>query len=199
MLHNYIMKLTISDDGKFLYKQIGPVQRKTVIGTLTHHDDKYFVENAFISGAKWADENPNKKLVYTKKELLDMGFTFDLNGNISTPQEIEEKTKKYINYQKDKWIKTAYEWLEDYAELTGIDYETIKESFKKAIEEEIKLENITPNIEVEQNTNKSLIDSTKPFRILNVNEIEDTIITEVISTNDTNQNTIEVENEELEK
>lgn len=39
-----IMKLTITDDGKFLYKQIGPVERKTVIGTLTHHNDKYFVE-----------------------------------------------------------------------------------------------------------------------------------------------------------
>ncbi|MBR2840156.1 hypothetical protein IKE82_02385 [Candidatus Saccharibacteria bacterium] len=41
-----IMKLTITDDGKFLYKQIGPVERKTVIGTLTHHDDKYYVEVA---------------------------------------------------------------------------------------------------------------------------------------------------------
>ena len=41
-----IMKLTITEDGKFLYKQIGPVERKTVIGTLTHHDDKYFVEVA---------------------------------------------------------------------------------------------------------------------------------------------------------
>jgi len=39
-----IMKLTITKDGKFLYKQIGPVERKTVIGTLVHHDDKYFVE-----------------------------------------------------------------------------------------------------------------------------------------------------------
>ena len=39
-----IMKLTITPEGKFLYKQIGPVERKTVIGTLTHHDDKYFVE-----------------------------------------------------------------------------------------------------------------------------------------------------------
>ncbi|MBR2855600.1 hypothetical protein IKE99_01510 [Candidatus Saccharibacteria bacterium] len=39
-----IMKLTITDDGKFLYKQIGPVARKSVIGTLTHHDDKYYVE-----------------------------------------------------------------------------------------------------------------------------------------------------------
>lgn len=41
-----IMKLTITEDGKFLYKQIGPVERKTVIGTLVQHDDKYFVEVA---------------------------------------------------------------------------------------------------------------------------------------------------------
>ncbi len=40
------MKLTITEDGKFLYKQIGPVQRKTVIGTLIRHNDKYFVEVA---------------------------------------------------------------------------------------------------------------------------------------------------------
>ena len=33
-------------EGKFLYKQIGPVERRTVIGTLTHHDDKYYVEVA---------------------------------------------------------------------------------------------------------------------------------------------------------
>ena len=41
-----IMKLTITEDGKFLYKQIGPIERRTVIGTLTHHDDKYYVEVA---------------------------------------------------------------------------------------------------------------------------------------------------------
>mgnify|MGYP000900310834 FL=1 len=45
-----IMKLTITPEGKFLYKQIGPVERKTVIGTLTHHDDKYFVE---VSGREY--------------------------------------------------------------------------------------------------------------------------------------------------
>ena len=39
-----IMKLTITPEGKFLYKQIGPVERKTVIGTLVQHDDKYYVE-----------------------------------------------------------------------------------------------------------------------------------------------------------
>ena len=71
---------------------------------------------AFEEGAKWADENPNKNLVYTKKELLDMGFGFDLNGNISTPQEIEERTKKYINYRKAKWIEEACKWLEQHQE-----------------------------------------------------------------------------------
>ena len=45
-----IMKLTITPEGKFLYKQIGPVERKTVIGTLTRHDDKYFVE---VSGREY--------------------------------------------------------------------------------------------------------------------------------------------------
>ncbi|MDO4979169.1 MAG: hypothetical protein Q4E47_03395 [Candidatus Saccharibacteria bacterium] len=45
-----IMKLTITPDGRFLYKQIGPVERKTVIGTLVHHDDKYFVE---VSGKEY--------------------------------------------------------------------------------------------------------------------------------------------------
>ena len=39
-------QIMIGPDGKFLYKQIGPVERKSVIGTLTHHDDKYYVEVA---------------------------------------------------------------------------------------------------------------------------------------------------------
>ena len=45
-----ILKLTIPPDGKFLYKQIGPVERKTVIGTLVNHDDQYFVE---VSGKEY--------------------------------------------------------------------------------------------------------------------------------------------------
>ena len=39
-----ILKLTIADGGNFLYKQIGPVPRKQVIGTLVNHDGGYFVE-----------------------------------------------------------------------------------------------------------------------------------------------------------
>ena len=39
-----ILKLTIADDGGFIYKQIGPVERKQIIGTLVQHDGAYYVE-----------------------------------------------------------------------------------------------------------------------------------------------------------
>ena len=39
-----ILKLTIADDGGFIYKQIGPVARKQIIGTLVQHDGAYYVE-----------------------------------------------------------------------------------------------------------------------------------------------------------
>lgn len=38
-----ILKLTIADDGSFIYKQIGPVPRKTVIGELVQKDGHYYV------------------------------------------------------------------------------------------------------------------------------------------------------------
>lgn len=39
-----ILKLTIGDDGAFMYKQIGPIPRKQVVGVLTQKDGHYFVE-----------------------------------------------------------------------------------------------------------------------------------------------------------
>lgn len=39
-----ILKLTIADDGTFIYKQIGPIERKQIIGTLVQHDGAYYVE-----------------------------------------------------------------------------------------------------------------------------------------------------------
>jgi len=38
-----ILKLTIADDGTFLYKQIGPVPRKQVVGALKLENGHYFV------------------------------------------------------------------------------------------------------------------------------------------------------------
>ena len=39
-----ILKLTIADDGAFLYKQIGPIPRKQVVGVLNQKDGHYFVD-----------------------------------------------------------------------------------------------------------------------------------------------------------
>lgn len=44
LIEGDILKLTIADDGSFIYKQIGPVARRQVIGTLMQHDGAYFVE-----------------------------------------------------------------------------------------------------------------------------------------------------------
>lgn len=39
-----ILKLTIADDGAFLYKQIGPIPRKQVVGVLKLENGHYFVD-----------------------------------------------------------------------------------------------------------------------------------------------------------
>jgi hypothetical protein len=43
-----VLKLTIMEDGSFIYKQIGPIARKKVIGTLVHENDEYKV----VAGGK---------------------------------------------------------------------------------------------------------------------------------------------------
>jgi hypothetical protein len=39
-----ILKLTISEDGSFLYKQIGPIPRKQLVGVLVQKEGHYYVE-----------------------------------------------------------------------------------------------------------------------------------------------------------
>ena len=45
-----ILKLTIAEDGAFLYKQIGPIPRKQVVGTLILENGHYYVD---VSGKKY--------------------------------------------------------------------------------------------------------------------------------------------------
>ena len=44
-----ILKLTIAEDGAFLYKQIGPIPRKQVVGSLILENGHYFVD---VNGRK---------------------------------------------------------------------------------------------------------------------------------------------------
>src|SRR5437868_3069309 len=39
-----ILKLTIAEDGAFMYKQIGPIPRKQVVGVLSQENGHYFVD-----------------------------------------------------------------------------------------------------------------------------------------------------------
>lgn len=50
LIEGDILKLTIADDGGFIYKQIGPVARRQIIGTLIQHDGGYYVE---VSGKEY--------------------------------------------------------------------------------------------------------------------------------------------------
>jgi len=45
-----ILKLTIAEDGTFIYKQIGPVPRKKIIGTLMQKNGHYYVD---VSGEQY--------------------------------------------------------------------------------------------------------------------------------------------------
>ncbi len=38
-----VLKLTVTEEGRFLYKQIGPVERKTVVGPLVYNEGHYQV------------------------------------------------------------------------------------------------------------------------------------------------------------
>ena len=43
-----MLKLTIQDDGSFIFKQIGPIERKKLIGTIVYENDQYKV----VAGGK---------------------------------------------------------------------------------------------------------------------------------------------------
>ena len=69
-------------------------------------------ENSFKEDIKWADEHPDSKHIYTKQQLIDMGFAFTTNGDIVTPDQLNEDLKKYLEYQKQKFINKLKKWLE---------------------------------------------------------------------------------------
>lgn len=77
----------------------------------TENPDYYGAINDFYYGALWADENPDVKRIYTKKQLMDMGFSFTTNGDIVTPDQLNEHLKKYLKYQKQKFIEKGKDWL----------------------------------------------------------------------------------------
>lgn len=71
-------------------------------GTL--HEEK--AVSAFIRGAKWADDSRPQS--YSKQELRDMGFAFDLNGDIVDPKKEHDITVNYVLKKAREWVKNAF-------------------------------------------------------------------------------------------
>jgi hypothetical protein len=69
-----ILKLTIGDDGSFIYKQIGPVPRKKIIGTLTQKNGHYYVEagdqqfRVLLASVTYFKANPNDQVTIVVPE-----------------------------------------------------------------------------------------------------------------------------------
>lgn len=68
--------------------------------------------NSIREGIIWANEHPDSEHIYTKQQLKDMGFAFTINGDIVTPDQLNEDLIKYLKYKKQKFIEKAKEWLE---------------------------------------------------------------------------------------
>ena len=57
-------------------------------------DDKKNIEKCIA----WLEKQGEHKDYYTKQELVDMGFSFTLNGDIVTPDKMMEDMKKYLTW-----------------------------------------------------------------------------------------------------
>ena len=66
---------------------------------------------AFEAGAKWADEHPNSNHIYTKQQLIDMGFAFTTNGDIVTPEQENKHLKRYLKYKNQTFIENTISYF----------------------------------------------------------------------------------------
>jgi hypothetical protein len=63
-----VLKLTVTDDGSYIYKQIGPVARRKMIGTLTQEGNQYKVladgkeYNVLLASVTYFKAQPGSKL-----------------------------------------------------------------------------------------------------------------------------------------
>ncbi|MBI5411597.1 hypothetical protein HZA43_00285 [Candidatus Peregrinibacteria bacterium] len=97
-----ILKLTITDDGKFLYKQIGPVERKTVVGPLVYNNAQYQVlangkaYNVLLASVTYfrAEAGDEVTLIIPANEESDWGAIEAVLPKFDDFHKGEEETEK---------------------------------------------------------------------------------------------------------
>lgn len=75
----------------------------------------------------WLEKQGKHKDYYTKQELIDMGFSFTLNGDIVTPDEMMEDMKKYLAWKEKQGEKFIPEDINEaalqYVDTCAVDGE----------------------------------------------------------------------------
>jgi hypothetical protein len=100
LLPGDILKLTIAEDGSFIFKQIKPVERKQVIGVLAEEDGKYKTiaegktYNLILAAVTYFKVSPGDELTLIIPKKGQSKFAAIENKVEKVDEKVEEKTKK---------------------------------------------------------------------------------------------------------
>lgn len=135
-----LLKLTITDDGSFLFKQISPIERRTIIGTVIKDSDgkcyvysegrKYKVLLASLTYFK-AKEGDEVTLIVPKEKISEWGAIEavigtsegnvenldDLNYADRDGEEESDSAVENINEENEKNESIEDEWTPDIEEI----------------------------------------------------------------------------------
>lgn len=114
-----VLKLTVTEEGKFLYKQIGPVERKTIIGPLVYNNGRYQVlandksYNTLLASVTYfrAEVGDEVTLIIPMNEDSDWGAIEAVlpkfEGGVAVEEDEEEKkpakrkSKKAVDLEEE--------------------------------------------------------------------------------------------------
>ena len=117
------MKLTITNDGKFVYKQIGPVNRVNILGPLTCEDGQYKVLSAgkeykILTNRPTRINNLHIIIVYIKTLIKTNSytvFTCTYNNYSLIQHSARDLLKVVLNEMRDFELHI----------LTGIEFQIV--------------------------------------------------------------------------
>jgi len=148
LIEGDLLKLTITEDGRFLYKQISPADRRQIIGTiLKDSSDKYY---ALSEGRKYnvllasltyfKAEEGNEVTLVVPKEKISQWAAIEAVMESSNRDELKEKEEKSISdaveiQEKDTAISFASETQEDVEKEEENRNELIKDEWTPDLEE----------------------------------------------------------------
>lgn len=100
-------------------------------------NDKEFIEQAYIEGAKWADKTmPKEKYIQFLNEILTHDSSDEFTYLKFPQKAFIDKHPKSDIVNKQEFIDKACKWLLSQEEMIGISFkDDFIERFKKAMEE----------------------------------------------------------------